>query len=226
MMRLGLLGIVLVLLVPTAGRADESGIQAALAATPESKVCKFSWARKVEEGPAVFRLKAHLVLEAFSTHKGVMMGRDSLMRPTEQVEVAQPENLGQVIDFLDHLVLRTQGGQANEYALFLYAGSDLTPHYLLQKGGWLVTQVLPQPVVETPDKERMLVMGVVGHTHPFGEAKPSEGDHKAVQAFGLFHQKYAVLVAPQSKWCLYDVKQTLPPRNEVRELPVLSLFPH
>jgi hypothetical protein len=211
---------------PLCCHAEDNGIHTALDSTPASKVCKYSWARKADEGPGTFRLKASLVLEAFSSHKGVMLGRDALARTTEMVEVAGPENLGQVIDFLDEIVLRTRAGEANEYALFMYVAGDATPHFFLQKGGWLVAQVLPQPIIETPDKERLLVMGIVAHSHPFGDATPSEGDHAAVKAFGLFHQKYAVLVAPHSKWCLYDVKQKLAPKNEVRELPVTALFPH
>ena len=168
------------------------------------------------------------VFQGIKNKESRIKGNRFLKRDFKAVEVELPDTVAQIAQTMGGIASLAVRGMANEYGLALYYGEKGGLRATVQRGGWLVTSVIPEPMIQFPDGESAYLLGLLSHTHPSGAPNPSSADFKAQSVYinsPTSELRYGVLSVPGGSWSFYDDREAHKLSPELAEqLPLEALF--
>jgi hypothetical protein len=193
------------------------------------KLLPMEWKKTPKDDiPAPVPCDGRAVTAAFRQGEGVLCGKPGFFsHQVRMLEVKEPETLGEAADLLVFLANQEKGLVRREYGLMFYSNEKGESKFLLERGtGAIFTPDLHKyRVIETPDRQQWLLLGCIGHTHPFsGEGNPSEKDLSALKNSDTgLNQRFSI-VAAQGGWHLFNSSGAYEPDQEALAKPISGLL--
>ncbi|GEM_PF-3228782 len=175
---------------------------------PEKKFIKMHWTKSGEHATKKVPFDANFIMNNFTmsgSKDAQMEGSPGILKKDiHMVEVEQPGTLREIVGTMGTVNQMDVQNLGHEFGLMMYGDEEGNTRIMVQQGGFFVTKVQPYPLMIDPDGKRMLLLGILAHTHPFGAAVPSGGDFEAFIPYRKFGQEYSMLVLPNGAWCLFN----------------------
>jgi len=195
----------------------------------QHKLLPMEWKKPLKgAGPEPLPCNGRAVTAAFRKGEGVLSGKPGFFSPqVRMVEVREPASLGEAAELLVSLAGQERGLIRREYGLMFYTNERGEARFLVERGtGAIFTPDLHKyRVIETPDHQQWLLLGCIGHTHPFsGVGKPSEKDLSALNNSDTgLNQRFSI-VAAQGGWHLFNSAGAYEPDAEAIDRPISGLM--
>ncbi len=193
------------------------------------KLLPMEWKKTPKDDiPAPVPCDGMAVTAAFRQGEGVLCGKPGFFsHQVRMLEVKEPGSLGEAADLLVSLANQEKGLIRREYGLMFYCNEKGESKFLLERGtGAIFTPDLHKyRVIETPDRQQWLLLGCIGHTHPFsGTGNPSEKDLLALKNSDTgLNQRFSI-VAAQGGWHLFDSSGAYEPGQQALSEPISGLL--
>jgi hypothetical protein len=195
----------------------------------QEKLLPMDWKKPLAgDAPPPLPCSGKAVTDAFRKGYGVLAGKPGFFsHEVRMVEVGEPESLGKAAELLVSLAGQERGLMRREYGLMYYSNDRGEGKFFVERGTAAIftPELHKYRAIETPDGTQWLLLGCVGHTHPFSSVgNPSDKDIKALHNGNAGIDQRFSIVAARGGWHLFNGQGAYDAPPEVLSRPITGLL--